>query len=98
MNRWHRPSRLANKDRRWPALRLEALRRDGWKCTQCGSKTRLEVHHVQSVRTHPELAFVLSNLAVLCAACHTKETRRELGQSAPDPELLKWRDLLHRSV
>lgn len=95
--RWKRPSRLAHRDRRWPALRLEALRRDGWKCTKCGSKVRLEVHHVQPVRTHPELAFALANLAVLCAQCHTKETRRELGLPSPNPERLRWQALVRQT-
>lgn len=97
MARW-KPSRYANKDSRWPALRLQALRRDGWKCTECGSKYRLEVHHVQSVRTHPELAFTLANLAVLCAPCHVRYTRAELGQPSPDPERQKWAKLLRRST
>lgn len=97
VKQWNRPSRRANRDRRWRALRLEALRRDGWKCTKCGSKLRLEVHHVEPVRSHPELAFTLGNLAVLCAQCHAKETRRELGLPVKNAERVKWDALVKQT-
>src|SRR3546814_2930149 len=67
------------RDARWPPLRLKAKRRDGFKCTNCGARGRLEVHHKIPVRQAPELAFELGNVTCLCPTCHTKETRRELG-------------------
>lgn len=79
---------------RWPALRLAALRRDGWRCVQCGARGRLEADHVKPVRTHPELAFTLDNLQSLCAACHTRKTRIECGHAPLDPARAAWRDLL----
>jgi 5-methylcytosine-specific restriction endonuclease McrA len=87
-----KPSRYANKDRRWPALRLQALRRDGWQCRVCGSRLRLEVDHVEPVFKRPDLAFDLDNLQVLCARHHAEKTRREIG--ATDPERDRWRALL----
>ena len=44
------------------------LRRDGWRCQQCGSRTNLQVHHIQfrsqlGDDTEP-------NLITLCAGCH----------------------------
>lgn len=89
----NKPSRKVVKDRRWPALRLQALRRDGWQCVQCGSRVRLEVDHVQAVRDRPDLAFDLSNLQVLCARCHTRKTCDDIGIKI-DPERERWRDLL----
>jgi 5-methylcytosine-specific restriction endonuclease McrA len=65
---------------RWARVRLLALRRDGFKCAECGSRHRLECHHVKPVRTHPELAFDLSNLRTLCRDCHGVETDKELGR------------------
>jgi 5-methylcytosine-specific restriction endonuclease McrA len=79
---------------RWRALRLEALRRDGWACVQCGARRRLEVHHVQPVRSAPERAFDLTNLKVLCASCHTRVTRIECGRPVLSPERQQWRDML----
>jgi 5-methylcytosine-specific restriction enzyme A len=76
---------------RWAALRLEALRADGWKCRCCGARGRLEVDHIQPVRTHPERAFDLGNLQSLCPPCHTRKTRIESGHPPPDPQRAAWR-------
>ncbi|MEM8821577.1 MAG: HNH endonuclease signature motif containing protein [Pseudomonadota bacterium] len=84
-----RPGRWALRDRRWPALRLKALRRDGFRCVQCGARGRLEVHHREPVRDRPDLAFTLENLASLCASCHAVETAREQGRVV-SPERRAW--------
>ncbi len=81
------------RTQQWQALRLAAKRRDGFKCTGCGSHGRLEVHHVKSVRTHPELALDLANLACLCGQCHHKQTMAERGHE-PKPAQTAWRNLL----
>ena len=91
-----KPGRWALRDRRWPALRLQALRRDGWKCVQCGSRHRLEVDHVLPVRDHPDRAFDLSNLQVLCATHHTEKTLHDIGR-APNPERQKWLDVVRNT-
>jgi len=82
------------RDRRWPALRLMAKRRDGFRCVACGARGRLEVDHVLPVRTHPERAFDLSNLQTLCGKCHGAKTRIECGHTPLSPERQKWRNLL----
>jgi len=88
---WRRYSAAVTRTRRWKALRLQALRRDGWRCVQCGKPAR-EVDHVLPVRTHPELAYELSNLQVLCAADHARKTRVEIGLGQePDPRREVWR-------
>ena len=76
---YFRHSRAVIRDRRWPALRLSAKRRDGWRCVQCGARGRLEVDHIQPVRDAPELAFELKNLQTLCTSCHAKKTIIEAG-------------------
>lgn len=92
MRRYHRHSASVIKSRRWKALRLQALRRDGWRCVQCGGRRRLEVDHIKPVRTHPELSFVLENLQTLDARCHSRKTRIEIGLGAePDPRRDDWR-------
>lgn len=67
------------RDKRWPAVRLQAKRRDGWKCVKCGSRYRLEVDHIQPVRDYPEGAFLLANLQTLCGPCHGRKTQVETG-------------------
>jgi 5-methylcytosine-specific restriction endonuclease McrA len=85
------------RSRRWPALRLAAKRRDGWRCVACGARARLEVDHVLPVRTHPALAFALDNLQTLCARCHARKTAAEIGIAPLHPERRRWRHLLERN-
>jgi len=52
----------------WNIFRDEALKRDGHRCTQCGSKDDLEVHHrvpIAAGGTNAE-----DNLTTLCHTCH----------------------------
>lgn len=88
--RWKRHSAWVTKSKRWPALRQQALRRDGFKCVECGAAGRLEVDHIKPVRTHPELAFTLDNLQCLCRSDHTGKTRLECGHPAKTPERAAW--------
>lgn len=89
-----RHSRHVTRGPRWKALRMQALDRDEWKCVRCGTRKRLECDHVLPVRTHPELAYSLSNLQILCGACHTHKTRIEVGHKSLTPKRQAWRDLL----
>jgi 5-methylcytosine-specific restriction endonuclease McrA len=81
-------------DRRWPALRLQALRRDGWRCVQCGRRHRLEVDHIEPVAKRPDLAFCLDNLQTLCGPHHATKTAIDTGRRKLTPEAEKWRALL----
>ena len=78
---------------RWRGLRLEAKRRDGWRCVRCRSKVGLEVDHIQPVERRPDLALVLDNLQTLCKACHLDKTTRERGRS-PRPEQQAWKNAI----
>lgn len=89
-----RHSRQVTRGPRWKALRMQALERDGWRCTRCGALHRLEVDHVQPVRDRPDLAYTLSNLQVLCARCHAAKTRIEVGAKPLPRERQDWRNLL----
>ncbi|MBI6628275.1 HNH endonuclease [Pontibaca salina] len=89
-----RHSAKVTRTRRWKSLRVEALRRDNYKCVECGARGRLEIDHILPVRSHPELSFEIDNLQALCVSCHSKKTIREIGLHKPDPEIDKWRDLL----
>ena len=91
-------SRSVIRSRRWKALRLQALRRDGFQCVQCGARTRLEVDHIEPVRDAPERAFDLDNLQTLCAADHALKTRVETGRAPLPTERLQWRDLLRKDT
>ncbi|MFP4126844.1 MAG: HNH endonuclease [Alphaproteobacteria bacterium] len=83
MAAWHHAAR-------WRALRLQALRRDGWRCVRCGARHGLEVDHIAPREDRPDLAHDLDNLQVLCGPCHAAKTAAEQGRKA-DPERRKWR-------
>jgi group II intron reverse transcriptase/maturase len=53
--------------------RLLAFQRDGWKCTRCGSRERLQAHHIEPVPKRgfdPTIVHRIENLQTLCATCH----------------------------
>lgn len=89
-----RHSARVTRGPRWHSVRKQALERDGWACVQCGTHKRLECDHIKPVRTHPELAYTLTNLQILCGACHTRKTRIEVGHKPLTPKRQQWRDLL----
>lgn len=92
--KYHRHSAAVIRSKRWKALRLEALRRDRFRCVGCGAAGRLEVDHVEPVRTKPERSFDLANLQCLCPSCHARKTRLEIGRDPLDPQRQAWRDLV----
>ena len=91
---YQRHSARVINDRRWPALRLAAKRRDGFKCVKCGARGRLECDHIKPVRDAPELAFDLDNLQALCVRCHSRKTQLEVGFGETDPKRAAWRALV----
>ena len=61
------------KDRRWKEKRDKILRRDGYKCTVCGSTHDLQVHHT-FYYDPPTLPwrYPEDSLLTLCGECHHK--------------------------
>ncbi len=47
----------------------QVLQRDSWRCQQCGSRTNLQVHHIQ-LRSQSG-SDTDENLITLCASCHS---------------------------
>ena len=86
-----RYSRSVQKTQRWRALRALILARDGNRCAECGARHRLEIHHVRSVYSAPQLAYEPGNLMVLCGPCHTRVTSYEIRGQAESPDRTKWR-------
>jgi hypothetical protein len=62
------PPRLRMDPEAYDVLRLQVLRRDGWRCQSCGTMSNLEVHHIQ-FRSHSGDDSE-ENLITLCSACH----------------------------
>lgn len=95
MKRYHRHSAVTIARRQWKSVRHLALKRDGFKCSECGRRGRLECHHIESVRKAPLKAYDLANIAVLCVACHARHTRLEIGLGKENPARDAWRELVH---
>jgi 5-methylcytosine-specific restriction endonuclease McrA len=49
----------------WRRLRQETLVQASWRCSRCGTKKKLQVHH-----THYQDLTSSSGLRVLCEHCH----------------------------
>jgi hypothetical protein len=65
-----------------PAVRQAALARTYYRCEQCGSRERLELHHVGNRQDRSGF-----NAMVLCVVCHAKlhADRRERFGGRPPP-------------
>ena len=68
------------KSERWRLKRCIRLRIDSFKCTQCQSKSNLEIHHLTYARFGNEY---LSDLITLCRACHAKVDERHARHHKP---------------
>ena len=60
------PIRLMRKE--YQALRLQVLKRDGWRCQNCSAPENLQIHHIQrrSLLGNDSA----ENLIALCVTCH----------------------------
>jgi RNA-directed DNA polymerase len=62
-------------DEPYPANRLLAFERDGWKCILCGSREDLQAHHIQPVpkgQFDPITVHRIEDLQTLCLGCHAR--------------------------
>lgn len=55
----------------WRKTREERLKLDGYVCSVCKSKFRLQVHHLTYANLHNEDVF--KDLITLCEGCHKNE-------------------------
>jgi len=65
----YRTAREVRSSPRWAKL-SRRKRTDSPICEWCESHATEEVHHIQGVAAHPELAFDYENLQSLCTRCH----------------------------
>lgn|SRR3990167_622865 len=66
---------VANKLRGTGALKIwrqRVLKRDGYKCVNCGSKENLHADHIAPFALYPELRTSVDNGRTLCVGCHRK--------------------------
>jgi hypothetical protein len=63
---------VLRKTKEYKSWYMSVLRRDEFKCTECDSKKKLEIHHKKPVSLFPELRINMDNAVTLCRECHTK--------------------------
>lgn len=65
-------SKTIFRSSKWKSVRNNFLEKNHF-CAACGSKTKLQVHHVKPFHLHPELELDENNLITLCMEdwdCH----------------------------
>ena len=62
-------SRRLKEVKKWVKLVYE---RDNYQCQKCGSKERLQAHHIIEWDEAPHLRVELSNGICWCQSCHSK--------------------------
>jgi 5-methylcytosine-specific restriction protein A len=70
------PWRWVYSDPRWQPLRQRVLAEEPFCWCGCG-RPSVDVDHTLSVRDHPELAFVRTNLHGFAHGCHSRKTARD---------------------
>ena len=75
--------------KRWAAVRLRVLVRDGWRCVLCSKAGRLEVDHRKPLALQGS-KYGMTNLQTLCRGCHIAKTRRENIRASSKPENERW--------
>ena len=90
--------------KRWQAVRLRVLDRDGWRCQgilpngeKCGRAGRLEVDHRKPLALQGS-KYGMANLQSLCRGCHIRKTRAENISASSKPENERWRVLIEERL
>ena len=76
--------KLATK--RWARVRVQAFRRDGYRCRTCHKPGRLEAHHEPPLREGSD-PYALDGIQTLCRGCHIRRHEAD----CTFPERLEWR-------
>jgi hypothetical protein len=50
--------------------KISVFKRDNYMCQCCGSKKKLEAHHIENFSSNPEKRFELNNGITMCSECH----------------------------
>ena len=74
------------RSKAWRRMRAHALAKFGARCCACGCTNhdaRIDVDHIVPRSIAPQLALCVSNLQVLCEACHESKTYRDGLRARP---------------
>lgn len=78
---WQQIYQLYLQSKWWRALRGKVLRRDGYRCVTCKSRSHLHVHHKRYRGLGNER---MEDLETMCWYCHVEETEsRDMAAQSP---------------
>ena len=78
----------------WSIVRRAVLKRDGFRCVECGRARKLEVDHIVPMQREPgQDPYDPNGLQSLCRGCHIEKTRRENSRPLTPAELA-WQELV----
>jgi hypothetical protein len=81
---------LGDRSPAWSRVRAEFVAEHS-VCEACGSREKLNVHHIQPFHLHPELELELSNLITLCFEHHFRVGHDPDGPWQPKkPKWTAW--------
>jgi len=63
---------------RFSGSKATALKRDGYKCAECGAKTRLAGHHIDGSGQTESRNDEVDNIQILCPSCHAKKLKGQI--------------------
>lgn len=66
-------AKLRRQSAAYREWRMAVFSRDMFTCQKCGSKTRIEAHHIKEACNYHDLIYSVENGQTLCHSCH-KET------------------------
>lgn len=64
-------------DPQYKKWRIRVFKRDGFACKKCGSKNKIQAHHIRTWEKYPQLRFDINNGITLCKLCHQAIWQRE---------------------
>jgi len=82
---WNKGNKKAKKPiipgsiNKWMEFKRTIIDRDCSDCWKCGTKNRIEVHHMESKKRYPEHHYNQDNCITLCYWCH-KDFHKEFGR------------------
>lgn len=84
----------SNEYKEW---RQAVYERDKYKCVKCGSKEKINAHHILSWKYYPEQRYNINNGITLCEKCHI-ELHQKYGYDTNEPIDYKEKKILPKGV
>ncbi|MFP3727538.1 HNH endonuclease [Priestia filamentosa] len=72
------------------AWRMNVFIRDNFTCKICGTKEKLEAHHIFNYSSHKDLRYKVSNGITLCEVCHDNFHNAYTRKGNSDKQLLEY--------